>query len=123
MLQVEDFIEERGGDPNRIKESQRRRGASVELVDEIVALWGIARRGEQYLQGSKQVLGTGKLTLSAERRELRGHADWQQNQQHTERDRAEEEGQGGCQRAAATEGRSGEAEEAAGGSRRPEEQW
>ncbi|RYP57722.1 hypothetical protein DL769_009311 [Monosporascus sp. CRB-8-3] len=43
MLDTDDFIEERGGNPNRIKESQRRRGASVELVDEVIELWKAAR--------------------------------------------------------------------------------
>jgi hypothetical protein len=48
MLDVEDFIdiEGRTGDPEKIRESQRRRGASVELVDEIIELWKIARRGQ-----------------------------------------------------------------------------
>lgn len=46
MLDLEDFIEERGGNPQKIKESQRRRGASVELVDEIIALWQEARTGK-----------------------------------------------------------------------------
>ncbi|KAJ6438715.1 seryl-tRNA synthetase [Purpureocillium lavendulum] len=39
MLDVNDFIKERGGDPEKIRESQRRRHASVELVDEIIALF------------------------------------------------------------------------------------
>ncbi len=36
MLDINWFISDRGGDPKKIKESQRRRGASVEVVDEIV---------------------------------------------------------------------------------------
>jgi seryl-tRNA synthetase len=39
MLDVVDFIKERGGDPEKIRESQRRRHASVEIVDEIIALF------------------------------------------------------------------------------------
>lgn len=39
MLDVNDFIAERGGNPEAIRESQRRRFASVEVVDEIVALF------------------------------------------------------------------------------------
>ena len=38
-LDIIDFIKEKGGDPERIRESQRRRAASVELVDEIIALY------------------------------------------------------------------------------------
>lgn len=39
MLDVTDFITERGGNPDKIRESQRRRHASVEIVDEIIALF------------------------------------------------------------------------------------
>jgi len=39
MLDVLDFIAERGGNPEKIKESQRKRYAPVEVVDEIIALW------------------------------------------------------------------------------------
>lgn len=45
MIDIEDFIVERGGNPDKIKESQKRRGASVELVDEIIEMWQDARRG------------------------------------------------------------------------------
>lgn len=38
MLDINLFRVERGGNPELIKESQRKRGASVELVDEIIAL-------------------------------------------------------------------------------------
>ncbi|OAL02532.1 serine-tRNA ligase [Phaeosphaeriaceae sp. SRC1lsM3a] len=37
MLDVNDFIKERGGDPEKIRESQRKRNAPVEIVDEIIA--------------------------------------------------------------------------------------
>lgn len=46
MLDVNDFITQRGGNPDRIRESQRRRGASVELVDKVIALWEEARAGK-----------------------------------------------------------------------------
>lgn len=39
MLDVTDFIKERGGDPEKIRESQRRRYAPVEVVDEVIAMW------------------------------------------------------------------------------------
>ncbi|KAI0157489.1 hypothetical protein GGR57DRAFT_462055 [Xylariaceae sp. FL1272] len=39
MLDVLDFIAERGGNPEAIRESQRRRYAPVEVVDEIIAMW------------------------------------------------------------------------------------
>lgn len=46
MLDALDFITERGGDPEKIKESQRRRFASVEIVDEVVAMWEDHRKSE-----------------------------------------------------------------------------
>ncbi|EGP84842.1 unnamed protein product [Zymoseptoria tritici ST99CH_1A5] len=39
MLDINDFIKERGGDPAKIKESQRRRHAPEEVVDEVIALF------------------------------------------------------------------------------------
>ncbi|KAH9909815.1 seryl-tRNA synthetase [Xylariomycetidae sp. FL2044] len=36
---VIDFIAERGGNPEKIRESQRRRYANVEIVDEIIDMW------------------------------------------------------------------------------------
>lgn len=39
MLDIFDFIVEKGGDPKRIKESQRRRYAPEEAVDEVIALY------------------------------------------------------------------------------------
>lgn len=45
MLDLNDFIAERGGNPNKIKESQRKRFAPEEAVDEVIALYEEARRG------------------------------------------------------------------------------
>ncbi|KAJ5885660.1 Serine--tRNA ligase cytoplasmic [Penicillium tannophilum] len=44
MLDLNDFVAERGGDPNKIKESQRRRHAPEETVDEVIALYEEARQ-------------------------------------------------------------------------------
>jgi hypothetical protein len=44
-----DFITERGGDPEKIRESQRKRFAKVELVDEIIAEWDVHRRSTYML--------------------------------------------------------------------------
>lgn len=37
-LDINDFRKEKGGDPEKIKESQKKRYAKVELVDEVVEL-------------------------------------------------------------------------------------
>ncbi|KAI9818574.1 MAG: Cytosolic seryl-tRNA synthetase [Pycnora praestabilis] len=44
MLDVFDFIADKGGDANKIRESQRRRYASEEAVDEVIALYEDARK-------------------------------------------------------------------------------
>ena len=38
MLDPNDFIVERGGDPKKIKESQRRRYVPESVVDDVIAL-------------------------------------------------------------------------------------
>ena len=45
MLDILSFITEKGGDPERIRESQKRRYASVEVVDEVIAFYDEWRRG------------------------------------------------------------------------------
>lgn len=39
MLDIQLLIEEKGGNPELVKESQRRRGGDVEIIDEIIALY------------------------------------------------------------------------------------
>lgn len=46
MLDIFDFIVEKGGDPKKIKESQRRRYAPEEAVDEVIALYEDHRKSE-----------------------------------------------------------------------------
>lgn len=45
MLDLSDFVADRGGQPNKIKESQRKRSAPESDVDEVIALYEDARRG------------------------------------------------------------------------------
>lgn len=45
MLDILSFIEEKGGNPELIRESQRRRHAPVEVVDEVIALYDVWRKG------------------------------------------------------------------------------
>jgi seryl-tRNA synthetase len=45
MLDVLSFIEARGGNPELIRESQRRRYAPVEAVDDVIALYEEGRAG------------------------------------------------------------------------------
>lgn len=45
MLDIADFVTDRGGNPNAIKDSQRRRFAQEDAVDEVISLYEEARRG------------------------------------------------------------------------------
>lgn len=45
MLDITDFVTDRGGNPNKIKESQRKRFAPESAVDEVITLYEEARRG------------------------------------------------------------------------------
>ncbi len=46
MLDVFDFIIEKGGDPKKIRESQRRRYGPEEAVDEVIALYEDHRKSK-----------------------------------------------------------------------------
>lgn len=46
MLDVLDFIVEKGGDPNKIRESQRRRHAPEDAVDQVIALFEDHRKSK-----------------------------------------------------------------------------
>ena len=92
MLDILLFREERGYDPERIRESQRRRYASVELVDEVIRLdkeWrqrqfdveakrkqvnqvqdGIKKKKMAMAQAEKSGRGEEKLALERETAEL-----------------------------------------------------
>lgn len=45
MLDITDFVADRGGNPNKIKENQRKRFATEGVVDEVYTLYEEARRG------------------------------------------------------------------------------
>jgi hypothetical protein len=48
MLDVLDFITERGGNPEKIRESQRRRYADEKVVDEIIEQWEDHRKSRTH---------------------------------------------------------------------------
>lgn len=50
MLDIADFIVEKGGDPQKIKESQKRRYAPEGVVDEVIALYEDHRRSKLKLE-------------------------------------------------------------------------
>lgn len=63
MLDVVDFIKERGGDPEKIRESQRRRYANVEIVDEVIELYEEHRRSK-FSKSPRKVLAIPILSIN-----------------------------------------------------------
>lgn len=53
MLDVLDFIVERGGNPEKVRESQRKRYAPESVVDEVIELWQDARKSESNWEGGR----------------------------------------------------------------------
>jgi len=93
MLDVQDFITERGGNPELIRESQRRRHAPVEVVDEVIAMWEDHRKSQYYILDVDVVtLAECKLTATCLSSTIRCHPDEQQDQRHPEADRRKEKG-------------------------------
>ncbi|KAE8382144.1 hypothetical protein BDV26DRAFT_254515 [Aspergillus bertholletiae] len=61
MLDIADFVGDRGGNPNKVKESQRKRFASENVVDEVLALYEEARRARyEVMQIGSQLNGLQK---------------------------------------------------------------
>ena len=58
MLDVFDFIADKGGDPKKVKESQRRRHAPEEAVDEVIELYEDARKTKYAAAQAKQQINS-----------------------------------------------------------------
>lgn len=56
MLDINLFLKERGGDPEIVRESQRRRHAPVELVDEIIELYNQWKTSKDVMQNTGLVI-------------------------------------------------------------------
>lgn len=82
MLDINLFREEKGGNPEAIRESQRRRFASVELVDEVIALdkawresqFQLDQLGREFNKANKEVAAKkiAKQDATAELEKVRG---------------------------------------------------
>lgn len=53
MLDIADFIVEKGGDPNKIRESQRRRYAPEDAIDQVISLYESHRKSTFYTTPSE----------------------------------------------------------------------
>lgn len=94
MLDVNDFITERGGNPERIRESQRKRYANVEIVDEVIADWDDHRRSESGPRPCWIWSGSRANVLSVS--PLRCNTAQRTDQRNPEADRSQEEGAPSC---------------------------
>lgn len=64
MLDVVDFVTERGGDPKAVRESQRRRHAPEKAVEDVIALYEDHRKSitSMYLY-RRELIGTLQPTM------------------------------------------------------------
>lgn len=68
MLDVFDFIEEKGGEPKKVKESQRRRHAPEEAVDEVITLYEDARKTKYAASQAKQQINAVQKEIQAKKK-------------------------------------------------------
>ncbi|KAL8909644.1 MAG: hypothetical protein Q9207_000142 [Kuettlingeria erythrocarpa] len=75
MLDVVDFIKDRGGDPKLIRESQGRRHAPEEAVDEVIALFEDHRKAKYEAQQVGQTINTTQTQIKEKRKGKQDAAD------------------------------------------------
>merc|ERR1712093_888067 len=74
MLDINDFIAERGGDVKKIKESQRRRHAPEEAVDEVIAMFEDHRKSQYAANQIKTEINTLQKEIG-QIKKAKGNAD------------------------------------------------
>ncbi|PKA51966.1 Serine--tRNA ligase [Apostasia shenzhenica] len=83
MLDINLFREDKGNDPERVRESQRRRGAPVELVDEVIRLdkawrqpdWLVLKAKQDASEKIKSTEDNKKLTVEKTEEVLQAKAE------------------------------------------------
>jgi hypothetical protein len=91
MLDINDFIAERGGDVKKIKESQRRRHAPEEVVDEVIALFEDHRKCRSSHVTDKPAKAANTVSLHSP---VRRKPDQDRDQHTSEGNWPDQEGQG-----------------------------
>ena len=91
MLDVLDFIAERGGDPKRVRESQRRRFAPEDVVDQVITLYEDHRKtkyeAQQFntkINAVQKQIGLLKKAKSSADQELQEKADLERQKKELE---------------------------------------
>lgn len=112
MLDINDFIAERGGDVKKIKESQRRRHAPEEVVDEVIAMFEDHRKCRLSRVTERSMNAADALFLYSP---ICRKSDQDRDQRTSKRDWPDQEGQGQRRRLVEEEGRAAGPSQAAGG--------
>lgn len=89
MLDVNDFITERGGNPQKIKDSQRLRYAPEEAVDEVIAMYEDHRKSKPVNTSPIFQILTNYCSP------VHSYTSQQQDQRNSKSNRRKKEGQGG----------------------------
>ncbi len=100
MLDVFDFIKEKGGNPEKIKESQRRRSAPEEAVDEVIELYEDHRKSKY-----NHVWIIREIYILIIHSSIFCHPNQHQDQRDPKTNWYQEEGKGRCGRSDEAEGR------------------
>lgn len=91
MLDVFDFIVEKGGNPQKIKDSQKRRYASEEVVDEVIVLYEDHRKSKFGHSSNLRRALTYSICSS-----ILSDANQLQNQRDPKTNWCQKEGEGKC---------------------------
>ena len=92
MLDVLDFIEDKGGDPTKIRESQRRRYAKEDVVDEVISMFEDHKKSELVMHGLKAFSEWRSLFPST----ICCYPSRHENKRNAEGDRLEKKGRHCC---------------------------
>ena len=87
MIDVQDLITSRGGDPEKVRETLRKRFAPPQIVDEVIDLWTDAYQGE-----TATALFLFWSTANSRHSPLQGNAIRREDQCTAERDWQTEKG-------------------------------
>jgi seryl-tRNA synthetase len=87
-LNSQDFITERGGDPEKIRASQRKRNAPVEIVDEVIADWEDHRKTQYDATQINSSINTIQKQIGQKRKAKEDAADLMAEMDKLKKDKA-----------------------------------
>ncbi|KAL3425625.1 seryl-tRNA synthetase [Phlyctema vagabunda] len=87
MLDVFDFIADKGGDPTKIKESQRKRSAPEEAVDEVIALYEDHRKTQYEVAQTNTKINETQKQIGAKKKAKENADDLLKQKQELEKEK------------------------------------